>query len=191
MESRKKQPELVRARLLKSAAEITVEKGLAGLTLDAVAVRAGVSKGGLLHHFPSRRELSAALYDELLARFENLITSCLVEDDRSEGRFSRAYLRACVALKKNESDSRLMAAMSLAMSIDEEMARRWRNWKNRRLDEAGENEGSTIGLLLRYAADGLWLEDCEAGFEPDEKKRQAVVETLLELSIHRDGAATG
>lgn len=39
-------------RLLAAASEIVEEEGVVKLTLEAVAQRAGMSKGGLLYHFP-------------------------------------------------------------------------------------------------------------------------------------------
>lgn len=43
---RKKQPELVQQQILDAAIAIGSEKGLASLTVQAVADRAGVTKGG-------------------------------------------------------------------------------------------------------------------------------------------------
>lgn len=48
-----------RARLLSAADQIAAESGAAGVSLDAVAARAGVSKGGLLYHFPTKVALLA------------------------------------------------------------------------------------------------------------------------------------
>lgn len=58
-----------RDRLLDAAERVVVESGATHLTLDAVAKSAGVSKGGLLYHFPSKE----ALLDGMLARnFEDV-----------------------------------------------------------------------------------------------------------------------
>lgn len=46
-----------RQLILESAAAIINEKGADYLTLDAVAQRAGISKGGLFYHFKSKDEL--------------------------------------------------------------------------------------------------------------------------------------
>lgn len=43
--------------ILESAASIINEQGADYLTLDAVAKKAGVSKGGLLYHFKSKEGL--------------------------------------------------------------------------------------------------------------------------------------
>lgn len=53
-----------RDRLLDAAERVVVEAGATHLTLDAVAKSAGVSKGGLLYHFPSKE----ALVEGMLAR---------------------------------------------------------------------------------------------------------------------------
>ena len=53
-------------QLCQAAVELIAEQGAAHLTLSAVAERAGVSKGGLLYHFPSKRALLEALLKDLL-----------------------------------------------------------------------------------------------------------------------------
>lgn len=60
-----------RALILDAAASIVEEQGAAHLTMDAVAAAAGVSKGGVLYHFPSKQ----ALLEGMLARLLEEITS--------------------------------------------------------------------------------------------------------------------
>lgn len=52
-----------RDRLLDAAEALARATGAANLTLDAVAQSAGVSKGGLLYHFPSKDALLAAMLE--------------------------------------------------------------------------------------------------------------------------------
>src|SRR3954463_7063067 len=49
-----------RALILEAAVACLVEDGYAGASTLAVQARAGVSRGRLLHHFPSRAELLVA-----------------------------------------------------------------------------------------------------------------------------------
>jgi AcrR family transcriptional regulator len=49
-----------RARILDAAVACLVESGYAGATTLRIQARAGVSRGRLLHHFPSRDELLVA-----------------------------------------------------------------------------------------------------------------------------------
>ena len=61
--SRKRQPDITQQRLLDVAGELVTESGVMALTLEAVAKRAGVSKGGLLHHFPTKDALLIAVLE--------------------------------------------------------------------------------------------------------------------------------
>lgn len=49
------------AMLLDAAAELFVVHGVTGTSIDAVAARAGVSKGAVYHHFSSKDELVGAV----------------------------------------------------------------------------------------------------------------------------------
>lgn len=61
----RRNPDGTRARLLDATKQILVERGAGRLTLDAVAELAEVSKGGLLHHFPSKTALVEGLAERL------------------------------------------------------------------------------------------------------------------------------
>ncbi|GAA1983433.1 TetR/AcrR family transcriptional regulator [Isoptericola halotolerans] len=60
-----------RAKVLHAFAEILVTSGERSATLEAVAESAGVSKGGLLYHFPTRD----ALVDGLVQHLHELIAA--------------------------------------------------------------------------------------------------------------------
>jgi AcrR family transcriptional regulator len=52
-----------RDRILDAAEQLVAEQGASNLTLDAVAQAAGVSKGGLLYHYPNKDALLAAMIE--------------------------------------------------------------------------------------------------------------------------------
>lgn len=49
-----------RARLLRSAAKAAKRSGIAAASIDGIAADAGISGGGIYHHFSSKQELFAA-----------------------------------------------------------------------------------------------------------------------------------
>lgn len=53
-----------RARILVAAERLSRENGPAHVSIEAVAARAGVSKGGFLYHFPTKQALLRALVNE-------------------------------------------------------------------------------------------------------------------------------
>lgn len=65
MDARNKQD-----RILDALEALLLERGVAALTLEAVAARAEVSKGGLLHYYRSKEALLAGLVTRLAARVD-------------------------------------------------------------------------------------------------------------------------
>jgi AcrR family transcriptional regulator len=178
---RKKQPQIVRALLLDAAEQIAVEIGLGNLTLDLVAQRAGVSKGGLIHHFPSRTALIEGLFNHLLLGFEKSIKELIACDENKSGRFIRAYLRASVKNRETR-ENKWLGAFALAMSTDEALSQQWRDWLRKQMQQHDEDTNSAVGNMIRYAADGIWLEDCTGAGIIDSAKRESVVEYLIDLT---------
>jgi AcrR family transcriptional regulator len=66
-----------RKALLDAAVACLIDLGVAGTTTLAVQRRAGVSRGALLHHFPSRATLLAATVAELVKRNEQAVALAL------------------------------------------------------------------------------------------------------------------
>lgn len=73
MGRRDEQREATRAGIVDAAVESLVEVGVAATTTVAVQRRAGVSRGALLHHFPTREELFGAAIGLLVARNEQAV----------------------------------------------------------------------------------------------------------------------
>ena len=68
--SAKETPPGTREKLLEAAERITVREGVSRMALDAVSREAGVSKGGLFYHFPSKDALIASMIERFIERFE-------------------------------------------------------------------------------------------------------------------------
>ena len=146
---------MVRERLLDSAEAVLAEHGSQGLTLAAVAARAGVSKGGLLYHFASKDALITGLLERLIAGFDELIESYRLE---RPGWYTRAYVEATFAvLTAQDSAARRRWAAACAAATDPVLQRPFaqaqRRWMNEGLDEEPDPE---LSQLARLAADGLW-----------------------------------
>lgn len=63
-----------RAHLLEAAYTCLVEGGYAATTVGAVQQRAGVARGTLLHHFPTRSALMAGVVEDIIERRLEVIT---------------------------------------------------------------------------------------------------------------------
>ncbi len=68
-------PPKAREKVLRAYISLLCSEGERAATMDAVAARAGVSKGGLLYHFGSKDALAEAV----LARFDEVTSADLAE----------------------------------------------------------------------------------------------------------------
>ncbi|SEH76445.1 transcriptional regulator, TetR family [Rhizobium tibeticum] len=178
---RRKQPLIVRQQLLDVAARLTMEQGMAAVTLDAVSGASGVSKGGLLHHFPTKNALLDALFESLLDRFDADINERMREDPVPHGRFSRAYLRAVADLRDSPDEAAHWAQVAVALLAEPRLRHRWRAWVQERTEEYVGTDSSVDAQIVRFAADGLWLADM-LGSHDNGGDRHALIARLVELT---------
>lgn len=176
---RKKEPEEVRARLIECASAVTATQGLDNLRLDAIAKSAGVTKGGLLHHFPSKAELVNAVFEELLASFTRDLRKEMSNSDISDyGVFTRAYVN--VILKGAVPDTS-WCGLSLSIMTNNELKMMWENWYKARLKEHHKTDNDEILEIVRCAADGVWLADI-SNTGPKGNRRKNIKERLLAMT---------
>ena len=153
--------EQTKTRILEAAGRIVLERGAAGLTLEAVADAAELSKGGLLYHYASKEALLSAMVERLIEVTERRIVEHR-EDDTSAGSWTRGYIAACVADNLPQADpvGRLGVALLAAGATDPELTaglrERQEEWRQRLRNDGID---STTAQLVRLAADGLWLND--------------------------------
>ncbi len=81
-----------RERILEAAERVVGDVGAARMTLDGVAQAAGVSKGGLLYHFPSKESLLGAL----AKRYVESMTDCVEQAKSGTGETDGRDLKACI-----------------------------------------------------------------------------------------------
>lgn len=102
-----------RDRILHAAEELAWESGPGGMSLDAVARRAGVSKGGLLYHFPSKARLLEALVEDFVREFDAELSAREQAAKGAPDSIARAYLEMFAQEHKcrRPPPSGLLAAM--------------------------------------------------------------------------------
>ena len=169
-----------RDRILEAGYAIAGQSGVAAVTLEAVADRAGVSKGGLLYHFPSKEALVAGMVDGLCRSFAELAHAAARADPEPEGRSARAYLAASAG--ELWQSSRWLALVG-ALMISPGLLDSWRSWvvAGRAADEA-ENADPVAAAIVRLAADGIWLAGVLGLPPPDQQLRAEVLAELNQMT---------
>jgi AcrR family transcriptional regulator len=84
-------------RLLDAAEAVVARQGIANLTLDAVAAAAGLSKGGLLHHFPTKDRLIEALVTRSAESWRGCYMEAYARTPAGPGRMARVLLSHCLS----------------------------------------------------------------------------------------------
>ncbi|MCM5555051.1 TetR family transcriptional regulator [Pleomorphomonas sp. NRK KF1] len=144
--------------LLDHAAKLAVEQGLAAVTMQSVADAAGVTKGGLLHHFPNKQALIDAVFNDLLEELDRQLDEKIGADPIPQGAFTRAYLDSVFDLEP-ETGGAAWAAIAISMLTDPHLRERWANWVQGRSDRHRTTDGTVALAAIRLAADGVWLAD--------------------------------
>jgi AcrR family transcriptional regulator len=163
-----------RRELLDAANAVIRRDGAHALTLDAVAAEAGVSKGGVLYHFGSKRALIDGLVDCWLDDFE-------AQFDGPD--FAAAYVRASdlsdAGPELSASEFGMLAALIEVPEVLEVARERHAEWMERMLGGALAREDA---WLVRLAADGLWYSDLLGIAAPQGDDRRRLIARLLALA---------
>ena len=167
-----------RAKLLDAASKVITRSGTDALTLDAVAQEAGVSKGGLLYHFPSKKQLIRGMVERLIAQVDEALQD---ELDKSGGDYVTAYIRA--SFRTQAAPDQVSQALSAAVSSDPELIRPLRERFFRMQQEIATAAGSEeLGTIIRLALDGLWMSDVFGFAPPSAELREKMLPALLEIA---------
>lgn len=180
MTERQKQAGQTRKRLLDAAMQVTQTQGAMALTLETVAREAGISKGGLLHHFPNKDALIETLLQQLFSDFEARVNHYAEQEPLETGRWLRAYVRATfdpdsppidvwIALLPLMEDEQLLALIR----ADTE---RWRE----RLLKDGVARGRA--MVIWQAADAYLIDQVFRLNPTDDAAKADVLAELLRLT---------
>jgi AcrR family transcriptional regulator len=178
----KKNPSSTREAVLRAASRVVVEEGVSGMTLEAVAREAGISKGGLLYHFPSKVALIGGMIGRLIEDFEDALGRELgTAKGGGSGRWSRAYARASFTENRwyLQVSAGLLAAVAEDPALLDPLRKRYEDgqrWAER------DGIDPAMATLVRLAADGLFFAELLGFAPPEGALRARVLEALLALT---------
>ncbi len=139
--------EATRGRIIRAAEALTRDTGAGNLSLEAVAAEAGVSKGGLLYHFPSKAKLFEAMIEDYLARWGDALAAR--ENAETANGVAKAYLEMSVGeLSNKQPASGLLAALAENPDFLAPVKRSERQF----LDRMKENASSPAAVLVMFLA---------------------------------------
>lgn len=179
---RQKQPQLIRSQLLTVVRDLLVHEGPHAVTLDAVAHRANVTKGGLQHHFRSKQALLDALSEQLFEEFEQRYAQALHNEAETPGRHARAYIRTCFDGHSDCNEVDTQRAIGLLALTSAQCRERWHGMMKTAIAADGQDpDNANLLLACRLAADGFWFAQMLDVYELDAQRKASLQALLIKL----------
>ncbi|KEK25221.1 TetR/AcrR family transcriptional regulator [Bacillus gaemokensis] len=172
-----------RKAILQAASSLVYKEGVNKLTLEAVAKRAGVSKGGLLYHFSNKDILIAELVKCANEEYVNDIRELANQDMNQRGKWTRAVIQAATSEEEynriENFGSGLLAAMATNPDLLTEIQKQYVSIQNEIEHDGLDAVEATIA---RLAVDGLYYADMFSVAPIRGELREKVVNRLMKMT---------
>lgn len=174
-----------RDQILEAIVTIIERDGLTAVTLDAVAAETGMSRAGLLYHFPSREALLLATHQHLARSWEDDLEKSAGKpfDKASAAERHAAYINVCTKAAR-----RVELLLMLEATDNPELGGLWQDVIDRWSPPAPSvDDPATIdAFIARLAADGLWIHEALSARRLPAELRQKIAERLVSLFDEQD-----
>ena len=170
-----------RERIIDVAEQIVIGEGASHMTMDAVAAKAGVSKGGLIYHFHSQRDLLQAMIDRFVDRVDAHMNHARAQLPESSARNIMAYVQTWFAIGGDYR--RTASALLAAMAREPELLQSVRQKHRAVLSEIVERSPNPgLAVVLSLATEGMWMSELLDISPLTDSERDRVKCTLLKLA---------
>lgn len=171
--------------ILDAAARVVQKEGVAAVTYDSIAAESGITKGGLVYHFPSREALLTALHEHLAAEWEAgmVVAAGKSANEATDAERLRGYVHAAISsTTRAEILFLLEGATTPAHAAPwEAVLQRWAPPVPSGVVEAEDIER----FIARLAADGLWMYESLSSEALDPQFRQQIADRIVRPVIDR------
>lgn len=168
-------------RIMDAAEDIAVKRGSTHITFDELVKQTGLSKGGILYHFPSKKILLKAMVQRMVLSFEHKRDRLASKVGPGEMSNAQTYILASFA--RPEKDTKSSSALMAAAANDPELLSAVREHYARNFQETRSTPNkSALANLLYLAVDGLWLLDSLQLCPLDKTERDDLKNLLLKLT---------
>jgi len=167
--------------IIDAAEAVVIEAGASHMTLDAVAAKAGVSKGGLLHHFPSKTALLVAMVKRQISTHQETLKRILEEIPEGPSKDLKGFILS-ILYRERDRDN-LGASLSAAVAHDPRLNEPVRKVVAETYARfASRNVPFEKAAIIALAADGLWLQEMLSISPFTEKQRTGIINELLRMA---------
>lgn len=161
----------VKERILNEANKVIANKGLNCFTLEEVAREAGISKGGLLYHYPSKDKLIKALIEYHMDQFEcqiisaNWLTSFIKEQ-----------------FNQNKTGTNTMAGFLAAIAMNQELLEPVREKRKEWFHNVSNMEDPIMAMIICFACYGIAFSNLFGLGDLSDDDMRKIEDRLINLS---------
>lgn len=153
--------QVTKQKLLDAATDLIMNHGVHHLTLDEVAKSAGVSKGGLLYHYPSKESLLTAIVERLQIEQNELYESLQADGNGPIEAFVRLFdeTKLCPQRSTIQIDAEKMIAFLTLFAVDQDYAERWKHDIDSFFAKFQQTNDPVETMIIRYALEGMMMSE--------------------------------
>ncbi|MHB2263691.1 TetR/AcrR family transcriptional regulator [Aliihoeflea sp. PC F10.4] len=179
--SRKRGRPSARQKILDTAMTLFAERGASALTYEELAKATGLTKGGLLYHFPSKEHLIGDFRKHLNSRYRAAWQDVFEQLPEGPTRALKSY---AIASLENRSQSDHVSARMMVSGLWDITS--GRAYYRERFDRMQEDVGFERTALVNLATEGLWFMEL-IGFSPfSDEERARIVDMLMQMIDGKD-----
>ncbi|MFA7576684.1 MAG: TetR/AcrR family transcriptional regulator [Candidatus Muiribacteriota bacterium] len=170
----------VKQLILNAAEEVTMEHGASNMTLNAVAKKAGISKGGLLYHFPSKDELIKGMISHMIEeQFEIMKNISEKLPDTPSNKIKSNILMWCHEPEKRKHFHAVIIAI---LSYNPEIIDPFKEIYSNLMKEFSKGMDPVMIKIISLASMGLMLSDVFNARLFTDKEQKEITDKLFELA---------
>ncbi|WP_026459490.1 TetR/AcrR family transcriptional regulator [Schaalia vaccimaxillae] len=165
---------------VRAALKIIEDEGVRALTYDSLSTTTGISKSGLIYHFPSRHELLVECHRYCAARWNAELEA--LAGGRKASELSVAERQRVMVLSLGKNDPVIELLMSIHSQEHPDFLVPWKSVDDEWMlsgDDGSSDERELSDLMIVLMGMGLWVFDHVASEKLPDEKRQMIVERLL------------
>ncbi|SBW13797.1 TetR family transcriptional regulator [Brucella sp. 10RB9215] len=169
-----------REKILRAATELAQEVGPAHISLDAVAARAGLSKGGLLYSFPTKAKLLEAMVEKYMQEHEQAMAVQETLQSGDKNRVARAFLDVYrIQADKEPPACGVLAALAENPDFMVPVRHYHRALLDRMVSDAVDPDTARIAYLAIAGMQSGKLLDCDILTDAEQYSVLCRLETML------------
>lgn len=178
-----------RNKIMEAATMIVRDQGVARLTIDEAARVSGLSKGGVLYHFPSKDALVQGMIDRLCEQLDEEDLRHYAQEPEGPYRWLRASVRTAFNPTGPACDSvggALLAAVTVNPELMHTARQKYETWLERSISDSPDQG---LARLITMALDGYYFANM-LGLKTYSPEETAILERYLFGLLTKHGEIT-